>query len=86
MALAGRGAGLETVIEPAAGGDPIAWFPYALSHIATHPSGRLWAGSVGGHLYMIQLEGEPEPGPSPRESALKSGLLKPACLAFLILQ
>jgi hypothetical protein len=50
---------LETVIEPAAGGDPIAWFPAVLDNITTHPSGRSWAGSVGNHLYLIQLEGEP---------------------------
>jgi WD40 repeat protein len=56
--------GNETVIEPAAGGEPVAWFPVALLHISTHPSGRIWAGSVANHLYIIQLEGEPEPKPS----------------------
>jgi WD40 repeat protein len=53
----------ETVIEPAAGGEPVAWFPDALVNITTHPSGRIWAGSVGNHLFIIQLEGEPEPAP-----------------------
>ena len=49
--------GLESVIEPAAGSDPIAWFAARLVNIATHPSGRSWAGSVGNHLYIIRLEG-----------------------------
>jgi hypothetical protein len=26
----------------------------------THPSGRVWAGSVGNHLYLIRLEGPGE--------------------------
>ena len=51
---------LETVIEPASGGEAIAWFPTALEHHATHPSGRIWAGSVGKHLYLIRLEGDPD--------------------------
>jgi WD40 repeat protein len=49
-----------TAIEPASGAEPIAWFPAALDHITTHPSGRIWAGSVDKHLYIIQLEGEPK--------------------------
>ncbi len=60
---------LETVIEPASGGEPIAWFPEALDNITTHPSGRVWAGSVGHHVHIIQLEGGPGPGrerPPPR--------------------
>jgi len=52
--------GLEIVIEPASGGDPIAWFPAALEHITTSPSGRRWAGSVGNHVYLIELEGKPK--------------------------
>jgi WD40 repeat protein len=52
--------GLETVIEPAAGGNPIAWFPAALDHITTHPSRRIWAWAVRNHLYIITLEGEPD--------------------------
>ena len=38
------GLGLETVIQRASGGQAVAWFPAALEDIATHPSGRLWAG------------------------------------------
>jgi len=35
---------LETVIEPASGGEAVACFPAAMYPIATHPSGRIWAG------------------------------------------
>jgi WD40 repeat protein len=52
--------GQETVIERANDGQAVAWFPAALEHIATHPSGRVWAGSVGNHLYLIRLEGAEE--------------------------
>jgi WD40 repeat protein len=58
----------ETVIQPAGGGDPVAWFPVALEELATHPSGRAWAGSRGIHLYIISLEGEPETAEGKRES------------------
>jgi WD40 repeat protein len=53
--------GLETVIEPKSGGQPVAWFSPAMCNISTHPSGRVWAGSVGNHLYIIELEGGPKP-------------------------
>ena len=49
--------GLETVIESQAAASPIAWFPAALSHITTHPSGRTWADAVSNHLYLLTLEG-----------------------------
>jgi WD40 repeat protein len=49
--------GLETVIEPAAGGTAVAWFSPALKRITTHPSGRIWAGVAGSHVYLIRLEG-----------------------------
>jgi WD40 repeat protein len=53
----------ETVIEPGAGGDPIAWFPAALDNITTHPSCQRWAGAdwLQNLVYVIELEGEPEP-------------------------
>jgi WD40 repeat protein len=54
----------ETAIVPAARGEPVAWFPIALYYITTHPSGRIWAGSVGNYIYIIQLEGNPEPAHS----------------------
>jgi WD40 repeat protein len=56
--IASRGA--ETAITPIATGEAIAWFPVALNNIATHPSDRIWAGSVGNHLYIIQLVGKPK--------------------------
>ena len=52
--------GLETVIEDAASGQVIAWFPYALERIFTHPSSRQWAGPAGNHVYFIALEGQPK--------------------------
>jgi hypothetical protein len=55
-----RRRGLETVIERASDGQAVALFPAALGHIATHPSGRVWAGSAGNHLYLIRLEGPEE--------------------------
>jgi WD40 repeat protein len=51
------GRALETVIEDARPRQPVAWFPEALQSIATHPSGRTWAGPVQEHLYIIMLEG-----------------------------
>jgi WD40 repeat protein len=48
----------ETVIEPAEGGEALAWFPAALDHVATHPSGLLWTGSFSLHLYLIRLKGD----------------------------
>ena len=50
----------QTVIEPAKGGEPVARFPIALGHIATHPSGRQWTGVSGGYFYVLRLEGVEE--------------------------
>jgi WD40 repeat protein len=47
----------ETVVEPAAGGPPIAWYSDLLDHIATHREGRIWAGSVSSQHVLLQLEG-----------------------------
>jgi WD40 repeat protein len=49
---------LETVIKPITG-EPVAWFPEALSWIVTHRSGRTWAAKSGSHVYLIRLCGEP---------------------------
>jgi WD40 repeat protein len=49
--------GLETSIESATSGE-IAWWPEELEGIATHPSGRTWAGITGRSLCMFRLEGE----------------------------
>jgi WD40 repeat protein len=51
----------ETMIVNSADGEEIAFFPVALHDLTTHPSGRLWAGFAGTHLYLIQLEGDPAP-------------------------
>jgi len=57
---------LETPVEPADGGDPIAWVPVAARHLTAHPSGRQWAGSYNKHLYILRLEGElPAPPAEP---------------------
>jgi hypothetical protein len=50
------------VIERVSGGENVGWFPDLLERIATHPSGRVWAGTAeaANHLYMIKLEGEPK--------------------------
>ena len=50
--------GGDTVIEPSAGGDPIAWFADQLQDITTSASGRIWAGAVGNQVYIIALVGE----------------------------
>ncbi|HUS79631.1 MAG TPA: hypothetical protein VM283_00100, partial [Armatimonadota bacterium] len=52
--------GAETAIEDAATGREIAWFPISLSHVVTHPSGRIWAGASSSYLAIIKLEGKPE--------------------------
>ena len=53
--------GLETVIEDAVTGRPIAWFPVAFGHITTHPSGRQWVGTSrnSNHVYLFNLKGPP---------------------------
>ncbi len=55
---------LEIVIEEAASGRPVAWFPTPFDHISTSPNGLAWAGSVANHLYVITLEGLPAALPS----------------------
>jgi WD40 repeat protein len=48
--------GLETVVERADSGKPVASFPVSLDEIVTHPSGRIWAGVVGNYLCLITLD------------------------------
>ncbi len=47
----------ETVVEAAANGCLIARFPEQLWAMGVSPSGRAWAGGVGSHLQILQLEG-----------------------------
>jgi WD40 repeat protein len=49
--------GLETILEDAHSGSPIAWHPVALRNITTHPSGRTWAGGSESNLILFTLEG-----------------------------
>ena len=49
--------GEETVIEHADTGQVVSDFPIALGRLATHPSGRAWAGRAGNYLCLIALEG-----------------------------
>jgi hypothetical protein len=56
----------ELVVERAVSGEAIPWIPSGLgnpgwsdglSFIATHPSGRIWAGTNGGYIFVVKLEG-----------------------------
>ena len=49
--------GLETVIEPAGGGAPVAWLSAGMRVSTTHPSGRIWAGSIGDYRVPHQACG-----------------------------
>jgi WD40 repeat protein len=49
-----RGTELETVIESAVDARPVAWFA-SVDRVAAHPSGKLWAGAQGRHLYLFEL-------------------------------
>jgi hypothetical protein len=56
--------GIETVIEPSAGGAALAWSPAALERIAANPSSSLWAGiGPGAHHHLFRLEGSSPPPP-----------------------
>jgi len=46
----------QTNIEPTAGGEPVARFPVSLALLIPHPSGRIWAGAFGHHVYLFELE------------------------------
>jgi hypothetical protein len=47
----------ESVVESAVDGRVVALSPTPLERIATHPSGRRWAGASGDHMHLLQLEG-----------------------------
>ena len=55
------GRGLETMVEQAGEGKPVAWFPIALTDIRICPSGRSWAGGAGPQVQIITLAGVPGP-------------------------
>jgi WD40 repeat protein len=48
----------QTVIDDAATGQPIAWFPVAFTSLTTHPDGRRWAGARHSQIYLLHLETE----------------------------
>ena len=48
--------GGEAIVETASG-QIVARYPGWLSHIATHPDGRTWAGANSNYLALIHLEG-----------------------------
>jgi WD40 repeat protein len=47
--------GREVVVEAAAAGEAVGWFPTAPASIVTHPAGRTWAGAADGHVYLFTL-------------------------------
>jgi hypothetical protein len=47
---------LEVVVEAGGGGEQ-AWLPASPTLIQNHPSGRAWAGAVGGHFHLFAVEG-----------------------------
>ena len=49
------------VIEDAANGTPLAWFPLAIKAFASHPTDPLWAGGVGNYVCLFTLEGTVSP-------------------------
>jgi hypothetical protein len=55
--------GAETSVMDSRSLERFAWYPQALRFLTTHPGGRMWAGSAGNTLHLIQLEGL-APGPN----------------------
>lgn len=55
--------GLDTVLEEAASGHPVARFPAAppSGGFTSSPSGRVWAWGVDRYIYLVTLEGPPAP-------------------------
>jgi len=49
--------GLETDVEDVRQGKVIAGFHVNIEHITTHPTGVIWAGTIGNHLAFLKLEG-----------------------------
>ena len=51
------GRGLETTLESATSGASIAWYPIALSKIASGPSGLKWSTQCGNYVTVVDLMG-----------------------------
>jgi WD40 repeat protein len=47
---------LETAIEDARTGSPVAWLPLSPRTLLTHPSGRTWTGVLGNYPVLFTLE------------------------------
>jgi hypothetical protein len=47
----------ETIVQDAATGLALGWFPVSFDHVATNPRMRSWCGVAHNHLYLITLEG-----------------------------
>jgi hypothetical protein len=60
---------LETAIQLADTQRSLAWLEEAINGIATHPSGRAWAGSVNRRLCLFALEGDARTTSSTASSA-----------------
>ena len=50
--------GLESVVKTTTSGEPVAWFPVALSEITTHPAGHKCAAAGANHVYILDLVGD----------------------------
>jgi WD40 repeat protein len=51
--------GPETVVESARTGKVLAWFPWNLANLASHPQGTVWAGALRSNLCLFALERPP---------------------------
>lgn len=57
---------LETGFQNAATGHPVVWLVESLQMISPHPSGRVWTGSEGNHLYVVAMEGQAPSAVAPK--------------------
>ncbi len=49
--------GMETVVEDAKTGHPVAWLSETPNKLRMHPSGASWAGRIENHLRLFELQG-----------------------------
>jgi WD40 repeat protein len=66
--------GPDVEITSAETGQVVGRFPAALECLAAHPSGRIWAGSCGKHLYHFALEGRQPEQLSPSTHSLRGDI------------
>ena len=53
--------GDDTVVGRANSSFVLGRFRAGTNEIVTHPDGRMWVGAVSNHLYILTLEGRPQP-------------------------